>query len=223
MDRAKSVASGPRPLLLLYGGAFDPVHRGHLAMAAGAWAATGADRLYFLPAGQSPFKASGHASAAHRLAMLQQALAAVPGAEIDDQELHRAGRSYTVETLRALRTRLGEDVALVWLLGADAAAGLPRWHEASALPQLAHVLVVARPGSPLPDLGEGPEPRFKRCAPEAFRTAAAGCWASLDLGAYPEASQSIRARLAAGEAVDDLLPPAVSSYIAAQGLYGPPA
>ena len=223
MDRAKSVASGLRSLVPLYGGAFDPVHRGHLAMAAGAWTATGADRLCFLPAGQSPFKAPGHGSAVHRLAMLQRAVAALPGAEIDDQELRRAGRSYTVETLRALRARLGQDVALVWLLGADAAAGLPRWHEAAALPRLAHVLVVARPGTPLPDLGAGPEPRFQRCAPEAFRTAAAGCWASLDLGAYPEASQHIRARLAAGEAVDDLLPPAVSSYIAAQGLYGPHA
>ena len=85
---------GPRPLILLYGGAFDPVHRGHLAMAARAWAATGADRLCFLPAGQSPFKPSGHVSAAHRLAMLRQAVAALPGAEIDDQELHRRGRSY---------------------------------------------------------------------------------------------------------------------------------
>jgi nicotinate-nucleotide adenylyltransferase len=223
MDRAKSVASGPRPLVLLYGGAFDPVHRGHLAMAAGAWAATGADRLCFLPAGQSPFKASGHASAAHRLAMLQRAVAVLPGAEIDDQELRRPGRSYTVETLRSLRARLGEDVALVWLLGADAAAGLPRWFEASALLQLVHVLVVARPGSPIPDLGAGPEPRFQRCAPGAFRDASAGRWASLDLGAFPEASHGIRARLAAGKAVDDLLPPAVSSYIAAQGLYGPPA
>ena len=192
-------------------------------MAARAWAATGADRLCFLPAGQSPFKPSGHVSAAHRLAMLQEAVAALPGAEIDDQELHRRGRSYTVETLRALRARLGEDVALLWLLGADAAAGLQRWHEASALPQLTHMLVVARPGASIPDLETGPPPRFQRCAPEAFRAAPGGRWASLDLGTYPEASQDIRARLAAGEAADDLLPPAVSSYIAAKGLYGPSA
>lgn len=221
MDRDKSVASGPRPLMLLYGGAFDPIHRGHLAMAVGAWAATGADRLCFLPAGQSPFKASGHASAEHRLAMLQRAVAALPGAEVDDQELRRPGRSFTVETLRALRASFGKDLALVWLLGADAAAELPRWHEASALPQLAHVLVVARPGTSIPDLESGPEPRFQRCAVESFRAAPGGRWASLDLGAYPEASQAIRARLAAGEVVDDLLPPAVSSYIADRGLYGP--
>jgi len=85
------------------------------------------------------------------------------------------------------------------------------------------VVVVARPGTAIPDLETGPEPRFQRCVPQAFRDAPGGRWASLDLGAYPEASQTIRARLAAGEAVGDLLPPVVSSYIAAKGLYGPPA
>ena len=224
MDRARSASRAPRALVLLYGGTFDPVHNGHLAMAEAAWRATGADRLIFLPAGQSPFKAPDAAAGAHRLAMLEAALAMLPGAEIDPRELQRPGPSYTVATLAAYREAMGPEVALLWLLGADAAMALHRWHGAEALPSLAHFLVVARPGAE----AFAPAAPFWRalraCPVSAFRDAPAGGWAYLEAGAYPIASRVVRETLRAGpggsgRSAHDLLPPAVSSYIQTHGLY----
>lgn len=225
MDRARSAPKAPRALVLLYGGTFDPVHNGHLAMAEAAWRATGSDRLIFLPAGQSPFKAPDATAGVHRLAMLEAALASLPEAEIDPRELHRPGPSYTVDTLAAYREALGPEVALLWLLGADAAMTLHQWQGAEALPSLAHFLVVARPGAE----AFAPVTPFWRalraCPVSAFRGAPAGGWAYLEAGAYPIASRAVRASLRAARAGSgcpghDLLPPAVSSYIQAHGLYG---
>ena len=171
--------------------------------------------------GPVSFQALGTCPAAHRLAMLQQAVAALPGAKLDDQELHRRGRSYTVETLRALRARLGEDVALLWLLGADAAAGLQRWHEASALPELTHMLVVARPGASIPDLGAN-LPAFSAVLPRRSRPLQGGAGHRLILAPTPSPPRNLGPAWLRGRR-QTVLSPAVSSYIAAKGSYGPSA
>ncbi|MEA2723545.1 MAG: nicotinate-nucleotide adenylyltransferase [Gemmatimonadales bacterium] len=136
----------------LFGGSFDPVHHGHLIVAQVAAEKLKLDSLRFIPAREQPFKAGLHrTSAEHRAAMLSLAIANMPGFSVEPSELQRPGPSYTVDTLRHLRKR-EPSAEFVLLLGADAAADLPAWREASQLPDLARIAVFARSGNPVPDL-----------------------------------------------------------------------
>lgn len=134
----------------LFGGSFDPIHHGHLIVAQVALEALGLESLRFVPAREQPFKLGQHRSAPeHRAAMLSLAIAGSPAFGLERSELERAGPSYTVPTLEALHRRHPHD-ALILLLGADAAADLHAWYQAERIPQLAQVVVFARPGSSVP-------------------------------------------------------------------------
>ncbi len=136
--------------LAIFGGTFDPIHLGHLCVAWEASELLDADVL-MMPAGQPPHRPPPIATAAQRLAMLQVALRGQSRLTADARELARDGASYTVDTLAGLRAEQG-DRPLVLLLGADAFAGLPNWHEWRRLFELAHIGVLSRPGErpPLP-------------------------------------------------------------------------
>ena len=126
------------------------MHHGHLIVGQVAAETLGLATLRFVPAREQPLKHGRHGAAAeHRAAMLSLAVAGTAGFEVERAELDRPGPSYTVDTLRALAARDGE-TELTLLLGADAAAELPAWREAEALPGLARVVVFARPGTPVP-------------------------------------------------------------------------
>ncbi len=134
----------------LFGGSFDPVHHGHLIVGRVAAETLGLAALRFVPAREQPLKRGRHRAAAeHRAAMLELAVSASPGFKVERAELERPGPSYTVDTLRLMRAREPE-VELTLLLGADAAAELPAWRQADALPALARIVVFARPGAELP-------------------------------------------------------------------------
>jgi nicotinate-nucleotide adenylyltransferase len=135
----------------VFGGSFDPVHHGHLIVAQVAVEALGLDSMRFVPAREQPFKRGRHRSTAeHRAAMLSLAIAGSPAFALERSELERPAPSYTVDTLEDLR-RGHPAIELVLLLGADAAAELSAWHQAERIPQLARVIVFARPGSTVPD------------------------------------------------------------------------
>jgi nicotinate-nucleotide adenylyltransferase len=136
----------------LFGGSFDPVHHGHLIVAQVAREQLGLQVVRFVPAREQPFKLGRHrTSAGHRAAMLSLAIAGDVGFALESSELGRPGPSYTVDTLREIRSR-EPGLRPVLLLGADAAAELPTWHEADDIPKLARVVVFARPGAAVPDL-----------------------------------------------------------------------
>ena len=107
--------------------------------------ALGLAEVRLVPAGDPPHREAPSASAADRLAMLQLAVAEFPGLVVDDRELRRGGKSYTVHTLTELRREF-PDSPLLLLLGADAFRGLPSWHRWGELFDLAHLVVVERPG-----------------------------------------------------------------------------
>jgi len=110
----------------------------------------GLQSLRLVPAREQPFKQGQHgASAEHRVAMLDLAVAGARGLEVERAELERPGPSYTVDTLRAIHSR-EPGVRLTLLLGADAAAELEAWHEVEEIPRLATVVVFARHGAPVP-------------------------------------------------------------------------
>ena len=133
--------------VLLLGGSFDPVHHGHIALARYFCALLHPDELRLIPAGQ-PWQKPGLTTApAHRTAMLREAFRdwSVP-VSVDTQEIERDGPTYAIDTLRALRHELGDEVALVLLLGADQLLNLHTWRDWQTLFELANLGVATRPG-----------------------------------------------------------------------------
>lgn len=128
-----------------YGGTFDPVHEGHLAVARAVRDGLGVD-VALVPAADPPHKSGTHASALHRRRMLELATAGERGLYVDARELGRDGPSFTVDTLQALRGEMGPRVPLIWVIGADSLGQLPSWSRWRRLFELGHILAATRPG-----------------------------------------------------------------------------
>jgi nicotinate-nucleotide adenylyltransferase len=215
----------PVPVALL-GGTFDPVHYGHLRFADDVRRALGLAEVRLVPAGDPPHRGNPSASAADRLAMLRLAVREFPGLVVDDRELRRAGKSYTVTTLTELRREF-PDSPLLLLLGADAFRDLPTWHRWDELFDLAHVVVVARPGVELETTLPPPllpiwRDRLVR-DPGILLSRPAGAILVQPIAPVDVSASSIRESLAqapgAGYKWRGLLPPAVLAYIDLQRLY----
>jgi nicotinate-nucleotide adenylyltransferase len=185
----------------LFGGSFDPVHLGHLLVAQAAREELNLDRLYFIPAAQSPFKPERRpTAAAERLRLLRLALARKAWCEIDEQELKRGGVSYTIDTLRDYARRF-PGAQLSYLIGSDHVSQLPKWRDADELARLAQFVVLPRPGQ-----GEAPfPPPFRGHTLKGF-----------PLGV---SSSQLRARIKAGLSINYLVPAAVAEAIRNNGLY----
>lgn len=211
-----------RPLGLL-GGTFDPVHHGHLRIALEVLEQQRLAELRLLPCRQPPHRDVPVASPAQRLAMLEQAVAGQAGFRVDDRELHRAGPSYTVDTLLSLRTELPA-TPLCLLIGQDAFAELHRWDRWRQLFELAHLIVLARPGA---DLGLAAvlraqlERRQLRAGSQLRQTLAGGILFQ-DVTQLQISATHIRQLLASGRSPRYLLPEAVHAYIRNHGLYRMP-
>jgi nicotinate-nucleotide adenylyltransferase len=136
----------------LFGGAFDPIHYGHLRTAFELWQALRLVEVRFLPTGNPPHRTELHASAELRLAMVKAAVADQPAFAVDDREVRRSGLSYSVDTLTELRHEY-PDRSLCLILGMDAFLGLPTWHRWRDLLELTHVVVAHRPGWKAPTMG----------------------------------------------------------------------
>jgi nicotinate-nucleotide adenylyltransferase len=128
------------------GGTFDPVHIGHLRAALEAAQALNAT-VRMMPALVPPHRPQPLASAAQRLRMLEIAIAGRSELQIDARELRRSGPSFSVDTLTTLRAEVGEQQPLALIVGADAFAGLPTWSRWLQLFDLAHIVVLTRPGA----------------------------------------------------------------------------
>ena len=213
--------------MLCYGGTFDPVHTGHLAIARAVRDAMRADML-LLPAADPPHKGPTHADAEQRAHMLDLATAGEHGLIVDRRELRRAGPSYTVDTLRELRNALGPHAPIVWIVGGDSVFELDTWHQWRDLFGLAHVLAIARPGAPIerdalaaraPAVHAEVDPRW--CLPGQLHAMPAGGFAEFPLpDARPESSTELRRRIAAGDPRwTEWVAPSVADFIRRHKLY----
>lgn len=210
--------SGPVGFL---GGSFDPVHIGHLRGAMAVREALDLLRVDLVPAAQSPLKPGAMLTGSHRLAMLELAIANVPSLGVDARELDRAGPSFTIDTLEALRAQYGGTRSLVWIIGADSLVSLPRWARWRELLSLAHVAVLDRPGSATPteevtdwlDQHRIESPQLSSCP--------AGGVVMLRQPLLDIASSQIRDIFASGNNPRFLLPDAVMEYIERNALFGP--
>ncbi|WAW92603.1 nicotinate-nucleotide adenylyltransferase [Xanthomonas citri pv. malvacearum] len=228
-DPGSSDSRIPNPdsqLHLYYGGTFDPIHLGHLAIACAARDELGAC-VRLVPAADPPHRPAPGATATQRAQMLKLALANYPGLQLDSRELQRAAHcdapSYTVDTLRGLRAELGPAAPIAWLLGADAFAGLHHWHQWEALFGLAHFVVAARPGTPLtladaPQLATAVQGRWVAGADELLGAPAVRLYL-LHQPLRGESASAVRSRIATGAQWQSLVPPPVAGMIQREGLY----
>jgi nicotinate-nucleotide adenylyltransferase len=201
------------------GGAFDPVHVGHLRGAIAVREYLGLQRVNLLPAAQSPLKEAATVTAADRLAMLAAAVRGVPGLGVDARELGREGPSYTVDTLIEMRGEVGESRPLIWIVGTDILPALPRWSRWQQLLELAHLVILERPGAESPPLAVRQWLDQHRIDHNAMLSSAAGGVMTLDQPVLDIASSDIRALLAAGRDPRFLLPEVVMEYIKEHSLF----
>ncbi len=214
----------------LLGGTFDPIHRGHLDAGRVARRALGLDRVLLVPARVPPHRAAGpHASAYHRFAMAVLAAQDAEGFEVSDIELASPGPSYTARTLREFQ-RLGLCPSqMFFVAGVDAFADIATWHDYPELLDLAHWVVVARPGHAIDGLSVRlPEvvDRFERLAPDAAPPRGPGAGTRVwlvEATTTDVSSTELRRRIRANEPFDDLAPFAVARHIRHHGLYQAPS
>jgi nicotinate-nucleotide adenylyltransferase len=199
---------GHRPRRIgLYGGSFDPVHQAHLALARSALHDLPLDELRWVPAGEPWQKAHRLAPAEDRLAMLERALADPADGDaryrIEPCELHRAGPSYTIDTVEALQ-RAEPDAHWFLLIGQDQHAGLHTWHRWRELLDRVTLAVAVRTDVP-------PRAVDPAVARHTHRT--------LSMPPMAVSSTRLRQLAAAGAPLGDLVPPAVAGYIESRRLY----
>ena len=185
----------------MFGGTFDPIHRGHVEVAGTVRTALGLERMLVVVANE-PWQKQGRpvTPAEDRFAMVAAATADRPGLEPSRIEIDRGGPSYTVDTVRSLLVD-EPHAEVVVVVGGDVVGALDTWHEHQALRDLVSLAVVDRPGAPLVD----PPPgwRFVRVAVDPVDVS----------------STDLRARLEAGEPVADAVPEAVIRCLSERGLY----
>ena len=211
---------------ILYGGTFDPVHKGHLAIAR-AVAAAFDWPVSLLPAADPPHRRAPGASAEQRASMLELAIGSDPRLHVDRRELNRHGPSYTVDTLAEVRAEIGPDAPLICVLGIDSVAQLDSWHDWQRIFSLANVLGVERPGTGIdpawlrqqaPAVHAELLPRWRDIA--ALAAQASGGYSALAMRPLrAESATEVRERIASGRPWARLVPPAVAGYIRSAGLY----
>ena len=194
----------------VFGGTYDPIHYGHLVAGEEARCAMDLDRVLYVPNARPPHKVEHKISAVEqRLEMIRLAIANNPAFELSTIEIDRPGLSYSVDTIAALREELGPDVELYFILGEDALADLPTWHQAQRLLELCRLIAVNRPGyhsfslrlleRQLPGVSE---------RVHSVRVPELAIW-----------STELRARVSSGLPIRYLVPDSVLDYIQRNGLY----
>ena len=186
------------------GGTFDPVHHGHLSAANEVATLFGLDEVVFVPTGQPWQKAQREVSPAEdRYLMTVVATASNPRFSVSRTDIDRPGPTYTVDTLRDLRSALGADTELFFITGADALAAILGWRNSEELFDLAHFVGVSRPGFEPVDVTRFPD----------------GAVSVLEVPALAISSTDCRARVGRSHPVWYLVPDGVVQYIEKRRLY----
>lgn len=211
----------------IFGGSFDPVHHGHLAIAKAAREELGLESIRWVPTGLPGHRNAPVASASDRLAMLRIALANDHRSTIDEEELALAARgvaTFTVNSLTRIRSQLGSATALALIIGSDQFAALDTWRDWLRLFELAHVAVAERPGhaidpSRLPAAVAG---QWNLRRSDSMTNDPCGRIVQFSMPAVDVSSTSVRETIGHGADAGHLLPGEVLAYIQSHGLYAAP-
>ncbi len=194
----------------ILGGTFDPIHKGHLAVAEEVRLRLNLDEVVFIPVGH-PWRKAGSPilPAEHRIEMVRLAIVDRPSFRVSTIEVDREGPSYTVNTLEELQSGPGSEDEIYFIVGWDSLADLPSWKAPERIIRLCHLVAVPRPGCFPPDL-------------TSLETSVPGISERVILLDGPEVDVSasqIRERVARGLSISGLVPEAVERYIREHGLY----
>ncbi len=195
--------------IAMFGGTFDPIHNGHISLAVQASKLLHLDEVLLIPTNIPPHKQMHAAPGYHRLAMCRLAAQGRDFLTVSDRELHRAGPSFTVDTLHELRTEY-PDAKLYLIMGSDMFFTLEQWRESEEILRLAVICTGARE--------PGEFPRLKEHAQHLHDAYGAACEV-MDIVVREISSTKIREKLAIGEDLSAILPKQVLSYIRAHHLY----
>ena len=222
----------------IMGGTFDPIHLGHLRAAEEIYWAFGMDRIIFVPAARPPHKEEAVvASALHRYEMVSLATVFTPYFTVSPIELHREGKSYSVETVREFQKMTGPDTRLYFVVGVDAFLEMSAWRDAEELLRLTRVIVTARPGWRLDEVESLLTPDQRRILGQpSFRYLKVGeiDAAQVEKSPVPRqvllvevvsldiASREIRQLVEEGRSIRHLVPDTVAAYMVKNRLYQRP-
>ncbi len=194
--------------IILFGGTFDPPHRGHMTLLAGAIACVQPHLVLIEPAGTPPHKQAGHTPAAHRLAMCECFLPLLSPMQIDETEIQRGGKSYTIDTVRTMNARW-PDARIYFPMGSDMLLWFRNWVAYREL--LGRMTIVAH-------VREDEDAAPVRACAETLR-AEGGTVLFAKAPVFPVSSTQLRAMAARGEPLDGLVPAPVAEYIQTHHLY----
>lgn len=201
----------------ILGGTFNPIHYGHLRTAYEIKQLFDLTEVRLIPCANPPHRQAPTVAADIRLHMVQLAVANCPGLIADGCEIMRSGPSYTVLTLQQLRTSYNS-VPLLLFMGMDAFVGLKQWYQWPQLFELAHIVVMTRPGFPSPPLPSDLTSKQVATVEHLQQTLHGGLWfqpvTQLDISAT-----NIRHLIASGQDPRFLLPDNVLEYIRQEKLY----
>lgn len=194
----------------IMGATFDPVHLGHMAIAAEARRSLGLSEVLFIPAGQPQLKNNIIVTtSSHRVEMVRLAIAGIPAYKISEIEVKRPGASYTVDTLAEIRREYAGKDEMYFILGWDSLEKFPKWREPSRIVGMCILAAVPRPGWPHPNL-------------KALEKAVPGISNRMVLLEGPQidiSSTAIRQLVSEVKEIDNLVPAPVAEYIRKHNLY----
>jgi nicotinate-nucleotide adenylyltransferase len=203
------------------GGTFDPIHCGHLDAAAVAREALKLARVLIVPSHVPPHRTvQPRASSFHRFAMASLAVSGITGLLAGDEELRAPGPSYTANTLDRLHVSGWRASQIFFITGADAFAEIASWHRYPEVLDLAHFVVISRPGHRLEDLSRGlPELRNRIMTVDRIKDDNDPVIVLLNASTPDVSSTTVRERVHRGESIRGLVPPLVETHILQHGLY----
>jgi len=220
LSKPATVAQSARPLVGVFGGTFNPIHLGHLRSAVELVEQLGLHELRLMPCALPPHREAPGVSPTQRAAMVELAIAGEPRLRCDRRELQRDGPSYTLHSLQSLRAELGEEVALLLVVGGDTLLGLPGWYRWRELLEYCHILAIARPGWDWPQQGELADylaPRMIEASMLGNTPSGGVCLQRLRPLAI--SATEIRGLVQCGSSIRYLVPDPVRDYIEQQQCY----
>ena len=199
--------------VILYGGSFDPIHKGHLQVAQHAAKAIKADHIYFIPAKISPLKVNAPiASDDQRVEMLELAIHGYSNCSVSLCDMQRDSLSYSLDTIKYFKLKFANQVIIHWLAGADVLDQLDKWYRVDELLNICNFSIMYRAGFPKPDLSKYiesfSEDLIKKLEANVIETPL------IDIS-----STEIRKRIQQNTSIKGMVPDNVLHYIESNSIY----
>ncbi len=206
-------------MIAIIGGTFDPIHFGHLRPALDIAEKLSLEEVRFIPSATPPHRWQPEASAEHRINMVKLAIVGVLPFILDDREYHREGASYTIDTLKSIRSEIGNDKSLSMILGLDAFKSFTSWKDWKAIVETCHIIICSRPGYEIDSTLDDFLANRVTQNSDDLKTHKAGKIYFCDVTQLDISATMIRQKIKKKQSCNYLTPAKVCDYIETQKLY----